>query len=173
MHLTLRALNNCIDRHNTQDFPSLLLTLRYLCQCCHTRARSGGVGSACLLVCHRRTVEWHHRLAAGPRFARTLPALPLRLHWEPAHEWRVGIGNSPTHTHLLILHALQSQPIFIPLSLSLAHNVISQTLSVLSLVSGLYNTLSLSLSCFSRVEVFSLTPTDSETCAVQRRTHEV
>lgn len=128
------------------DFPSLLLTSRYLCQSCHTRARSGGE-RACLLVRHRKIVEWHHCLAVAPRFARTLPALPLRLHWEPAHEWRVGIGNSPTHTHLLILHALQSQPIFIPLTLSLSctQRYLSNTICSLSSILCIWHTLSFSL----------------------------
>jgi len=135
------------------DFPSLLLTTRYLCQCCHTMARSGGKGlSPCTsqedcgmtpLPCCRTKVRADTACCASPSALRA-SARVTSGNWEQSH------SHTPTNT------ACPSVPTHLhsALSLSLAPNVISLTLSVLSLVSGLYNTLSLSPA--SPVLVFSL-----------------
>lgn len=122
MHFTLWALNNCIDRHNT-DFPSLLLPTRYLCQCCHTRARSGGGKglSPCTsqedcgmtpLPCCRTKVRADTASSASPSALRA-SARVASGNWEQSH------SHTPTNT------ACPSVPTHLHSALSLSHPTLS------------------------------------------------
>jgi hypothetical protein len=130
------------------DFPSLLLTTRYLCLCCHTRVRSGGKGlSPCTSQedcgmtpppCSRTKVRADTASSASPTALRA-SARVASGNWEQSHSHtptNTACPSVPTHLH----SALSLFPSLLHLTLSLKHYLFS-----LSLVSCLYNTLFLSL----------------------------
>jgi hypothetical protein len=93
------------------DFPSLLLATRYLCQCCHTSARSGGKGlSPCTsqedcgmtpLPCCRTKVRADTASSASPSALRA-SARVASGDWEQSHSHtptNTACPSVPTHLH--------------------------------------------------------------------------
>jgi len=147
-------------------------------------------GRVCLLARHRRTdtTSVHSDQGShGHCYNRSSELCPYRrlLYIQPTSEWWVKFGTVPhththtrthTHTHVCTNSACPSVPTHLhpSLSVSVSQRYLSNT--SLSLSCPFYCILSLAYT----VLVFPLshlthrlTPTDSEACAVQRRTHEV